>query len=251
VKDNILKDEYYVYQQGGIPWYLRAGILLSAIVLTTVTGMLIPLTDQLVSRPEKAFEFRPVETVPWRPLPPPKPAAKPVDPKPPQRPRPQQEAPRPRLEPAPKMQPRKINLPIKLNLSIAPKMSDLAVDFTVAAKIEAQSAAPPPPVQPVQTEPDKPDPAAANVEPAFILQRRPLYPYRARSRNIEGYVDLEFTVTVAGTTADLVIIDSRPPGIFDRAARRAVERWTFIPGMHDGKPVARQKRILIRFRLDE
>jgi protein TonB len=54
-----------------------------------------------------------------------------------------------------------------------------------------------------------------------IVKVNPVYPRRAQTRGIEGYVLLEFIVTKTGAVRDPVVIESKPPGIFDRAAMAA------------------------------
>ncbi|HKJ61282.1 MAG TPA: energy transducer TonB, partial [Hyphomicrobiales bacterium] len=64
----------------------------------------------------------------------------------------------------------------------------------------------------------------------------PVYPSRALSRGIEGYVDLSFTVTTAGTVKDPEILFSSS-SLFDRAATRAVLKFKYKPRVVDGEPV--------------
>jgi len=64
------------------------------------------------------------------------------------------------------------------------------------------------------------------------------YPMAARAKSIEGFVLLRFTVTETGAVADPEVLQAEPPGIFNRAARRAVLRWKYQPQMVDGKPTA-------------
>lgn len=69
-----------------------------------------------------------------------------------------------------------------------------------------------------------------------IVRVAPVYPSRALSRGIEGYVDLSFTVTTAGTVRDPIIIHSTS-SLFDRAATRAVLKFKYKPRVVDGEPV--------------
>ncbi len=69
-----------------------------------------------------------------------------------------------------------------------------------------------------------------------IVRVAPIYPSRALSRGIEGYVDLEFTVTTAGTVKDPVVIYSSS-SLFNRAAMRAVLKFKYKPRVVDGQPV--------------
>lgn len=70
-----------------------------------------------------------------------------------------------------------------------------------------------------------------------IVRVAPVYPSRALSRGIEGFVDLAFTVTTAGTVTDPVVIQSTS-SLFDRAAIRAVLKFKYKPRVVDGEPVA-------------
>lgn len=70
-----------------------------------------------------------------------------------------------------------------------------------------------------------------------IVRVQPQYPRRAAERGIEGYVIVELTVTEAGTTTDIRVIEGQPEGIFDRAAIRAAEKFKYKPKVVNGKPV--------------
>lgn len=84
-----------------------------------------------------------------------------------------------------------------------------------------------------------------------IVRVAPIYPSRALSRGIEGYVDLEFTVTTAGTVKDPVVIYSSS-SLFNRAAMRAVLKFKYKPRVVDGQPVAVPGvKTRIRFELEE
>jgi len=69
-----------------------------------------------------------------------------------------------------------------------------------------------------------------------IVRVAPVYPARALSRGLEGYVDLSFTVTTAGTVRDPIIIFSTS-SLFERAATRAVMKFKYKPRVVDGVPV--------------
>ena len=71
-----------------------------------------------------------------------------------------------------------------------------------------------------------------------LVRIPPEYPMAARAKEVEGYVIVRFTVTETGSVADPDILRSEPPGVFDRAARRAVLRWKYQPQLADGKPVS-------------
>lgn len=69
-----------------------------------------------------------------------------------------------------------------------------------------------------------------------IVRVAPVYPARALSRGLEGYVDLSFTVTLTGTVRDVIILFSTS-SLFERAATRAVLKFKYKPRVVDGIPV--------------
>lgn len=84
-----------------------------------------------------------------------------------------------------------------------------------------------------------------------VVRVNPIYPASARQRGLEGYVTISFTITPSGSVADAEVIDSKPPGPFDRAALKAVRRWRYDPKLVDGKPVARpNQKVTLTFKLD-
>ena len=70
-----------------------------------------------------------------------------------------------------------------------------------------------------------------------IVKVQPIYPRRAQSRGIEGYVIVEFTVTKSGTTKDIRIVEAVPPGIFDKASLQAATKFKYKPRVVDGQPI--------------
>ena len=76
------------------------------------------------------------------------------------------------------------------------------------------------------------------------------YPPRARQQGIEGWVELEFTITPVGTVDDVKVLAAQPPYIFDRAAVNAVRRYRYNPKIENGAAVARRgQTIRLRFEL--
>ena len=69
-----------------------------------------------------------------------------------------------------------------------------------------------------------------------IVRVAPVYPARALSRGLEGYVDLEFVVTETGGVRDPVVTFSTS-SLFERAAIRAVLKFKYKPRVVDGVPV--------------
>jgi periplasmic protein TonB len=84
-----------------------------------------------------------------------------------------------------------------------------------------------------------------------IVRVAPVYPARALSRGLEGYVDLSFTVTPTGTVSDPVILFSTS-SLFDRAATQAVLKFKYKPRVVDGVPVAVPNvKTRISFKIEE
>ncbi len=84
-----------------------------------------------------------------------------------------------------------------------------------------------------------------------IVRVAPVYPARALSRGLEGYVDLAFTVTATGTVRDPVVIQSTS-SLFERAAIRAVLKFKYKPRVVDGTPVeVPNVKTRITFRIED
>lgn len=119
---------------------------------------------------------------------------------------------------------------------------------------------PPPPMDAPQTQNNNLDAAAgnfdfsANVEADVdlagglalessdgeylpIVKVAPVYPRRALSRGIEGYVIVEFVVTKNGTVRNPVVVRAEPETIFDQAALDAALKFKYKPRVVNGEPV--------------
>ena len=70
-----------------------------------------------------------------------------------------------------------------------------------------------------------------------IVRVAPVYPSRALSRGLEGFVDMSFTVTETGTVINPIVLQSTS-SLFERAATRAVLKFKYKPRVVDGIPVA-------------
>lgn len=94
----------------------------------------------------------------------------------------------------------------------------------------------------------------ASIVPVGQLTRvrmvEPRYPDAARAQGQTGWVDLEFTVTPAGTVSDVQVVGASPAGVFDRAATEALERWRFKPVEQNGVAVPQRSKLRIRFDLE-
>ncbi|HSQ69421.1 MAG TPA: energy transducer TonB, partial [Steroidobacteraceae bacterium] len=78
----------------------------------------------------------------------------------------------------------------------------------------------------------------------------PVYPPQALRGGVEGWVKLEFTVTETGAVGDVLVLDSQPAGVFERAAIDAVASWRFRPRSVNGGTVQQRSAVTIRFELE-
>ena len=83
-----------------------------------------------------------------------------------------------------------------------------------------------------------------------ILATLPRYPMSLKRRGIEGYVEVEYTVTERGMVKNPVILKSVPHAGFGRSTARTIKGWKFHPYRKDGKPVATRVRQRIDFSLE-
>ena len=87
--------------------------------------------------------------------------------------------------------------------------------------------------------------------PRKVVQTVPVYPYKARQRNIEGFVKVKMLVRADGTVGEVSVLDAHPKGLFDSAALKAVPQWRFQPGVIDGQAVPSWVVTTIRFTLSD
>lgn len=87
-------------------------------------------------------------------------------------------------------------------------------------------------------------------DPVPLVRVDPEYPPRAKQQGIKGFVQVEFTITPVGTVTDAVVIASKPPYVFERAALQAVRRWKYNPMIEGGVAVARPG-VTVHFRFDK
>lgn len=84
-----------------------------------------------------------------------------------------------------------------------------------------------------------------------LVRINPDYPQRALSRGIQGWVQVQFTITAAGTVKDAKVVNAEPKNIFDEAALKAIARWRYNPKVQDGVAVERVGvQTIIRFEIE-
>ncbi len=94
--------------------------------------------------------------------------------------------------------------------------------------------------------------AASDSDVVPIVRVNPQYPLRASERGIEGWVEVEFTISKLGTVKDPFVLNSHPSSIFDRSALKAIRKWKYNPKIEDGEPVERPGvKVRLRFELNQ
>jgi TonB family protein len=73
--------------------------------------------------------------------------------------------------------------------------------------------------------------------PLPIYRPNTNYPYKARERGLEGWVDLIMEIDVSGKTKNIRITNSSRRKIFDKAALEAAKGYLYNPFIKNGEPV--------------
>ena len=84
-----------------------------------------------------------------------------------------------------------------------------------------------------------------------LVRVPPRYPTRAASRQIEGWVKVEFTIQTDGSVANAVVVGSEPEAIFDDAALTAISKWKFKEKIVNGVAVPQRAVQQLQFKLKQ
>jgi periplasmic protein TonB len=85
-----------------------------------------------------------------------------------------------------------------------------------------------------------------------VVRVPPDYPATAQKRGIEGWVQIQFSVTAAGGVRDAIVVAAEPAGVFEDAALKAIARWRYNPRIDGGVAVERVGlQTVIRFELQK
>ena len=127
---------------------------------------------------------------------------------------------------------------------------DAVAQDTATVEIPAETVAQEPepePAPPVAVKDQTPVSVSALNRTRYVA---PKYPRTAQRRNLSGWVDIVFTVSMDGTVKDVEAMRGKPEGIFDSAAIRAVEKWEFEPFIEDGVLVEKRAGVRMGFALE-
>jgi protein TonB len=87
-------------------------------------------------------------------------------------------------------------------------------------------------------------------DPLPLVRVEPQYPPQARQRKLEGWVQVRFTISTAGSVRDPRVVKSSHK-LFERSALQAVAKWKYQPQVKEGKPAeAPGQQVLLRFRME-
>lgn len=124
--------------------------------------------------------------------------------------------------------------PTQLLVSSAAPLQSIPLETITAPMLEIDNTvtglAITPPILP-ELAPIKP---AKNQQALPLYRIEPRYPVRAKKRNIEGYIVLQFTIDASGAPVEIKVLKSEPKGMFDKEAKRALKRWKYQPMITDG-----------------
>lgn len=137
--------------------------------------------------------------------------------------------------------------------SSAPRNAEAAATFAATTTAPSASIPDADASQPGQRRPAvtaAPTASAAQAsEPVPLVKVAPDYPPAAKKRRTEGWVELQFLVGADGVPRQIEVTRAQPPGMFDRAAVRAMARWKFKPAERDGQAVEARAKTTVGFKL--
>jgi len=90
----------------------------------------------------------------------------------------------------------------------------------------------------------------ADGEVIPLVRIQPIYPRKAAMDRLEGWVEVEFTITETGGVTD-VAVQGYSDRIFVRPAVRSILKWKFKPRVEDGQALTRRATQIMEFKLLE
>ena len=76
-----------------------------------------------------------------------------------------------------------------------------------------------------------------NSSPLILESFMPVFPVKAETAHIEGFVTLRFTVTKYGKIEGIEVVDAVPAGYFEDSALTALKNYRFKPAMKNGESI--------------
>jgi len=227
----------------------RTFFIFTAVLINISVFAAIPRLSNYETRPEPISVYDPVFIAEYTPLPPPMQNRQ--QPKPPE--------PKERIIKKftkPVLKPQKItHTQPRINIKIS------APSFEINPMLATGMSIAPPPPEPIaqirepQSAPLPVIPSEFSIgevdqAPQILQKIDPVYPYRAKRRNIKGSVTVKFLVSPSGYVEKVSVVKADPKGIFEKNVLQAIKQWKFKPGIWQGKPVPTWVVVPIQFTLD-
>ena len=85
-----------------------------------------------------------------------------------------------------------------------------------------------------------------------LTSQAPNYPPEAAMKNQSGYVKLLVDINKKGKTYNIRVVEAKPKGVFNAAAKKAVRTYTYLAPIRDGKlEVFKNHKIELSFKTGE
>jgi periplasmic protein TonB len=75
------------------------------------------------------------------------------------------------------------------------------------------------------------------------------YPVKALRGNVEGWVELSYTVGPEGSVSNVKVLNSTPPRTFESSASKAVGHLRYQPVIQGGKAISVGTQVRIVYRV--
>lgn len=108
----------------------------------------------------------------------------------------------------------------------------------------------PPPEDIEESLPTPTEEYMVTMMPRLLKEVRPIYPPKAKKKNIEGRVVLDILIDKKGKVRDAKVLEGPGAGL-NRAALKAIKRFKFEPAKMKKKKVAVRVRYSINFVLEQ
>jgi protein TonB len=90
---------------------------------------------------------------------------------------------------------------------------------------------------------------SVDAPPKPEQQVSPEYPPGARAEAVTGHVKLRFLVGSDGSVHEVKVLEAQPKGVFEDAAKTAIQKWRYSPARYRGLPVKMWAEMVMRFNL--
>lgn len=89
----------------------------------------------------------------------------------------------------------------------------------------------------------------AKPNPRYAEDFQPQYPGAMIRAETEGFVKLRIFISAEGRVISAELIEATDPSFWDATRKQALRYWRFTPATRDGKAVASEQVMTVRFRL--